>query len=215
MPRVPHPRFLVFLILLVCGALGTAMIWPPEQALVTSFDVAATVFILSCLPLMRGDTAKDARVRGARDDGGRILLLMVTFVSFACVLAATGLMFAGRGASSATSIVLSLVTLIVAWVFANLVFAFHYSHLYYDQISGKDRKGLDFPGTDEPGFSDFVYFSFVIGMTCQVSDACVSDKALRQTVTAHGVAAFFFNLGVLALAVNFSAGILSDASGAS
>ena len=138
MPDVPHPRFLVFLFLRLCGALGTTMICPPEQALVTSFYVAATVFILSCLPLMRGDTAKDARVRGARDDGGRILLLMVTFVSFACVLAATGLMFAGRGASSATSIVLSLVTLLVARVFANTVFAFHYSPPYFATIRGKD-----------------------------------------------------------------------------
>jgi len=215
MPRVPHPRFVVFLILLVCGVVGTAIVWPPERALVISFDFAAAVFILSSLPLMRDDSAEDARTRGARDDGGRVLLLIVTFVSFACVLAATGLMFAGRNASSATSIMLSLATLIVSWIFANLVFAFHYSHIYYDQIGGKDRKGLDFPGTDEPHFSDFVYFSFVIGMTCQVSDVCISDTALRQTVTAHAVAAFFFNLGVLALAVNFSAGFLSDASGAS
>ena len=45
-------------------------------------------------------------------------------------------------------------------------------------------------------------------MTCQVSDVTISDATLRKAATAHGLAAFFFNLGVLALAVNLTASVI-------
>ena len=39
-------------------------------------------------------------------------------------------------------------------------------------------------------------------MTAQVSDVAVKTGALRRTVLAHGVASFFYNTVILALAVN-------------
>jgi uncharacterized membrane protein len=50
-----------------------------------------------------------------------------------------------------------------------------------------------------------VYFSFVIGMTAQVSDVGITDKAIRRTVTAHGIVSFIFNTALLALMVNIAA----------
>jgi uncharacterized membrane protein len=50
-----------------------------------------------------------------------------------------------------------------------------------------------------------VYFSFVIGMTSQVSDVTVSSKQVRRTVAAHGVVSFMFNAALLALTVNIAA----------
>jgi len=67
------------------------------------------------------------------------------------------------------------------------------------------RSGLDFPGNEKPGYWDFAYFSFVIGMTSQVSDVAVTSKPIRQTVTAHGIVSFFFNATLLALMVNIAA----------
>ena len=65
---------------------------------------------------------------------------------------------------------------------------------------------MAFPGGDaEPDYWDFVYFSFVIGMTSQVSDVGVTSKAIRRTVTAHGIVAFVFNAALLALSVNLAA----------
>ena len=136
------------------------------------------------------------------------MLLIVTLATFASVLIATTLMISGQGRLGVADIAISIPTLILAWLFANLVFAFHYSHLFYDQDGGADRAGLNFPGTDAPGFADFCYFSFVIGMTCQVSDVTISDAMLRRAATLHGLAAFFFNLGVLALGVNITASVI-------
>ena len=39
-------------------------------------------------------------------------------------------------------------------------------------------------------------------MTAQVSDVQVSDRALRRLTLFHGIASFFFNTVILALAVN-------------
>ena len=40
---------------------------------------------------------------------------------------------------------------------------------------------------EDADYWDFVYFSFVIGMTAQVSDVGITDKTIRRTATAHGV----------------------------
>jgi uncharacterized membrane protein len=66
--------------------------------------------------------------------------------------------------------------------------------------------GLAFPGGEaEPDYWDFVYFSFVIGMTSQVSDVGITSKQIRRTVAAHGVISFVFNTALLALTVNIAA----------
>ena len=67
---------------------------------------------------------------------------------------------------------------------------------------------MRFPETQYPEFSDFFYFSFVIGMTFQVSDVEITLPRLRRIVTVHAILAFFFNLGVVALTINVLAGVL-------
>ena len=59
--------------------------------------------------------------------------------------------------------------------------------------------GLFFPDDDKPDYRDFLYFSLVIGMTCQVSDVPSPARSIRRMVAMHGVLSFFFNLVVLAL----------------
>ncbi|HEY3147090.1 MAG TPA: DUF1345 domain-containing protein, partial [Dongiaceae bacterium] len=66
----------------------------------------------------------------------------------------------------------------------------------------RDAGGLNFPGKGDPDAWDFLYFSFVIGMTAQVSDVAVERADLRRLVLFHGVASFFYNTVLLALAVN-------------
>jgi uncharacterized membrane protein len=57
--------------------------------------------------------------------------------------------------------------------------------------------GLSFPHDKKPDYLDFLYFSFVIGMTCQVSDVRIISRSLRRISLAHGIISFFFNTIIL------------------
>jgi uncharacterized membrane protein len=61
---------------------------------------------------------------------------------------------------------------------------------------------LSFPESNEPDYWDFVYFSFTLGMTFQTSDVAITTTAMRKPVTVQCLAAFIFNIGVLALSIN-------------
>ena len=93
-----------------------------------------------------------------------------------------------------------------SWSLMHTVFALHYAHIYYrkddDDVGAEDDGGLQFPGETEPGFMDFSYFSFVIGMTCQVSDVQVTSRRIRKLALIHGVLSFVFNTAILALSIN-------------
>jgi uncharacterized membrane protein len=106
---------------------------------------------------------------------------------------------------------IGVLTVFLSWTTLHIIYAVHYAHLFYDPAERKDagkiRGGLEFPETKEPDYWDFVYFSLVIGMTCQVSDVQVTARHMRHLVTAQGVIAFFYNTVIVALAVNIAAGL--------
>ncbi|NGX99441.1 MAG: DUF1345 domain-containing protein, partial [Candidatus Afipia apatlaquensis] len=95
-----------------------------------------------------------------------------------------------------------VVTIALSWAMIHTTFALHYAHDFYRSAKAG---GLSFPGGEDPDYWDFVYFSFVIGMTAQVSDVGVTDKIIRRTATVHGVVSFIFNTALVALMVNIAA----------
>jgi uncharacterized membrane protein len=100
-------------------------------------------------------------------------------------------------------------TLLVTWLFANLVYTLHYAHYYYatdpdagGPEGGGDLGGLDFPGTKVPDYKDFAYFAFTLGMTFQTSDVSIRARPLRHVALLHSFGAFVFNIGVIAFTIN-------------
>jgi uncharacterized membrane protein len=89
----------------------------------------------------------------------------------------------------------------------HLIFALHYAHEFYGGGLDDQIGGLIFPGDEDPDYWDFVYYSFVVAMTAQVSDVQITSKAIRRLTTAHGAVSFFFNVTVLALTVNIVSGL--------
>jgi uncharacterized membrane protein len=73
---------------------------------------------------------------------------------------------------------------------------------------GQRANGLRFPGDNRHDYWDFIYFSFVIGTTFQVSDVAVTNRWIRHSVSAHGVLSFFFNTAILALTANMAASMI-------
>lgn len=206
--NLPHPRFLAFMAVLVIATALATVRWPVEEALILGFDIAVALFIALAIPLWLDDDPARERERAARDDGGRLLLALTAAAVLAAILLALGRMVEGRSALTATDFAVVAGTLVLTWVFSNLVYAFHYAHLYYDQVDAGKQGGILFPVEDGPVFADFVYFAFVIGMTCQTADLDISSRRIRRVVTLHGLFAFFFNLGVLAMTINVLSGVL-------
>jgi uncharacterized membrane protein len=82
----------------------------------------------------------------------------------------------------------------------------HYAHIYYVEDGGKDSGGISIPGCDEPDYWDFVYFSFTLGMTFQTSDTQIESWRIRRISIGQCLAAFVFNIGVLAFSINVLGG---------
>lgn len=142
--------------------------------------------------------------RAEEEDEGAALVLMLTVIAAAASIVA---IFVELGAARGDkdnwlSPVLALSTVILSWVFIHTIFAFHYAHDFYGAAEGGPKGGLSFPNDKHPEYLDFIYFSFVIGMTFQVSDVQVTNKAVRRLVVTHGAVSFFYNLAVLSLMVN-------------
>ena len=110
--------------------------------------------------------------------------------------------------AGALSVTLALSTVVLSWFFIHVIFAFRYAHEFYGEAKDGHKGGLTFPADNLPEYWDFVYFSFVIGMTFQVSDVQVTSKTVRRLVVAHGVVSFFYNVAVLALMVNIGSEFL-------
>jgi uncharacterized membrane protein len=173
--------------------------------LVIGWDIGVTLYMVLVLSLMGRSHASHIRDHAAREDEGRFAMLVLTV---SAGLASLGAILAELGTSQGSSrtpmqLALALVTIVLSWGFIHTIFALHYAHEYYG--SGSKKSGLEFPGEDDPDYWDFAYFSFVIGMTCQVSDVAIVSKPIRRIVNGHGIVSFFFNTALLALTVNIAA----------
>jgi uncharacterized membrane protein len=149
-------------------------------------------------------------------DAGRTFIFVVVISAAVASLAAAGLLLGSTRTVSvgllAGHVVLVGATVALSWILVHTLFALRYAHAYYrgaaelarDKVAG----GLEFPGEKNPDYLDFAYFSFVIGMTCQVSDVQISDRSIRRLALIHGLIAFAFNTAILAIVVNIVAGVI-------
>ena len=196
----------------VLGAVVTAVLsavttWRPATRWLVGWDLGVGIYLLAAYYTMARADIASIRRRAAEQDEGQLLILVLTvgaaMISLAAIVALLG-KANGSGDSRQTSdLVLAGLTILLSWAFIHTIFALHYAHEFYDEdISG----GLAFPGGEpEPDYWDFVYFSFVIGMTSQVSDVGITNRQIRCTAAAHGVVSFVFNAALLALTVNIAA----------
>ena len=201
--KIAPSRFLLFLALLVVGYAAGLMMWPRPQAVMAAFDVAAAVFLLACAPLF-GREAEDMRQAARENDANRVILLALTVVLSMVILVTVAGELIGPHHPSPIEKLLIVATLVLAWTFANFVYALHYAHMFYtSDEGGKDMAGLNFPGDlKEPDYSDFGYFSFTLGVALQTSDVAITSPTIRRVVIGQCIAAFVYNLVVLALAVS-------------
>jgi uncharacterized membrane protein len=205
----PRLFFSAALGIVVTAALFALTAWRPVTNVLVGWDVAVALHLGLVFDVMARSQVREIRKRAAEQDEGRVAILVLTVAAGLASLAAilAELSAAGGGRQPAP-LVLAGVTILLSWALIHTIFALHYAHEFYGEDAGR-AGGMAFPGGDgQPDYWDFVYFSFVVGMTSQVSDVGVTSRQVRHTVTAHAIVSFIFNVALLALTINIAAGAL-------
>ena len=217
--KARHPNYLVRVAwihkrLIVSALLGiaAALVVPgaPITRALTGWDVGVLIYLVAAAVMMtRCGTVALMKGNAAEQDEGAIAILILTV---AAAVASLGAIFAELATLERDDpnyplhIALSIATVVLSWAFTHTIFALHYAHDFYG--TGIRKNGLKFPGDGQPDYWDFLYFSFVIGMTFQVSDVAVTNKWIRRLVVAHGALSFFFTTSILAMTVNIAANVI-------
>jgi uncharacterized membrane protein len=202
--RIAPWRFIMFVVMLLVLA-APAGLWLGSWwlGIIAAFDVAAVAFLTSCWSILEiGDPAEIERIARLNDANRRVLLVITAIVMAVLMIAVAAETVAGHPEPLTKWLI--VLTLILAWLFSNTVFALHYAHMAYIRPPA-GCAGFKFPGTPEPVYWDFVYFAFTCGMAFATSDVEVTDQRVRRVVAFHCLAAFAFNIGVLAFTVNLLA----------
>lgn len=142
---------------------------------------------------------------GQNTDEPAPIILAVTLAAAVIALVTLFEALNDTQSSGIADVAIGFAAVILGWFSIHTMFALHYAHLYWrpgEVRDGKPVGGLDFPGTERPSAYDFLYFSYIIGMTAQTSDVEITATDMRKINLLHSVVSFFFNTVLVAAAVN-------------
>jgi uncharacterized membrane protein len=178
------------------------------------WDAGIVCFLSFTWTAMLKATPETMRRHARQENIGRLVILGLITIAACASLLAIGFILHDKGTATELlflHLTLSLLTIVGSWLLVNTIFAFHYANLYYRQeqnLNECESEGLDFPSEIEPDYWDFLYFSFVIGMTNQVSDVQITSRLIRRLALLHSILSFFFNTTILAMTINIIAGVI-------
>jgi uncharacterized membrane protein len=210
--RPIHRLLIAFLFVLVTYLLVRKIIYDPLVMLMVLWDVfclsiltTAWIFFFLCPP---------AQIRqiASKEDGSRFFVFVIVLVSSLASMVTVLFLVLSKSSSPDRGlyIAVAIAGMLLSWIMVHTTFCFHYAYMYYgdDDIEpAMHAEGLEFPEEKSPDYLDFAYFSFVIGMTFQVSDVVITSHDIRRQVLMHGLLAFALNTFVVALTVNLIAGL--------
>jgi uncharacterized membrane protein len=189
----------------------------PALALVCWIGFALTVILLDWIIIFSSHPQEVRRIAKLQDSSLTFLFVFISAASIASLVAIIFLFKSTKGLSTAAKsehILLAVGAVIISWWMLHTVYTLRYAHLYYDtqtDIDGANKGigGLLFPGKEQPDYLDFVYFSFIVGMTFQVSDVNITSRRIRRVCIMHSLMSFAFNTAILALSINVVSGMIS------
>ena len=183
------------------------------QAVLVWISYAFTVLAFAWTTILNAHPLEIRQVTRLQDSSRIMIFIFVILAALVSLFAVMYLINSVKGASQSKiveHIILALLSISCAWFLVHTLFTLHYAHVYYcnDDYGSDVLGGLDFPGDDKPDYLDFAYFSFIIGMTSQVSDVQITSKPMRRLALVHGLLAFLFNALIIALTINTVSGLL-------
>ncbi|MFJ9812583.1 DUF1345 domain-containing protein [Streptomyces sp. NPDC101158] len=153
-------------------------------------------------PMEADTTQRDARREEFRPAAEELAIVSTAVCGLGAIVV---LLLVEKSALSQAAAATALLGVFMAWASLHLMYATRYAYMYYTPPEG----GIDFNTKDPPRYVDFLYFSYNLGMTYQVSDTNISSAAFRAVVLRHCLLSYVFGTSTLATAINLVVGIFT------
>ena len=132
--------------------------------------------------------------------------VIVIIAEFIAMIGVVTMLLLGKTAGNQLAAALAVVAVFMSWSGLHLMYAIRYAEYYYRGTEG----GIDFNAPQyNPSYRDFLYFSYNLGMTYQVSDTSVSEPRIRAIVLRHCLLSYIFGTVILATTVNLFVSFVS------
>jgi len=211
-----HERLLISLAVAVITFLLTLGHFKPSIPLILAWNgFALTAIVLDWLKILFAEARTTVRTAKLQDTGRTAIFFFVIAAAVASLFAVLFLLGSAKelhGRALSGHVLGAAGTVVCSWCLIHTIFALHYAYVYYQKcdadLDSEGGEGLQFPGDEPPNFLDFAYFSFVLGMTFQVSDVQITSSRIRALALVHGMLSFLFSTVILALAINVASGLI-------
>ncbi len=202
-------KLVICLVMAVLGSLALSRIhMEGTTRIMIAWDIFSLCMLVFAAIIWLTIHSRQIRIVASHEDPSRtavfFLVVMATVGSLLGILLLLGNK-SGWMLSKGMETFIYIAGVTLSWLLLHTTFTYRYAHLYYgDRGSGSKEfaGGLDIPGEKFPDYLDFAYFSFVIGMTFQVSDIQISSRRIRRLALVHGMLSFLFNTVIVALTIN-------------
>jgi uncharacterized membrane protein len=168
--------------------------------------IASSLYVTATLIMMYFSTKENIFDLSQKEDDGAPFILLITLFGAIISLGIIFMIMTNIKSlmipSTAMEIGLVLLTYISSWFLIHTAFALHYAHVYYKEYEQTKAPPLIFPATLKPVYFDFLYFSMVLGMTCQTADVNIASFKMRYLAMIQGWIAFIFNTTLLVMTIN-------------
>ncbi|MEU6287918.1 DUF1345 domain-containing protein [Streptomyces sp. NPDC005047] len=193
--------------LAVGAVVGVAVAVATGVVLGALAGIAATELVFTLagwITLWSMDASATRRNAGREDFRPHTDELVVVAVALCGLVAIVLLLLLGTSDAGRAGAAVALCGVFMAWATVHLMYATRYAYVYYAA-----HGGIDFNSDAPPSYRDFLYFSYNLGMTYQVSDTNVSSGAIRVIVLRHCLLSYIFGTSILATAINLVAGLVT------
>lgn len=153
----------------------------------------------------------EIRKNASIEDESRVVIFFIILVTLLASLVSVFLLITTRSENAIEKkwdVPVAFMGMVFSWFLLHTIFTVRYTHIYYgNHPKKKDTQmyGVEFPKLQDgfkPDFIDFAYFSFVLGMTFQVSDVQITSHRIRRLALVHGLISFGYNMIIVALTIS-------------
>ncbi|WP_058954950.1 DUF1345 domain-containing protein [Kocuria rhizophila] len=204
-PISAHVRLAAAVVIGVAAGAASALFLDGLLVVLVGACAVSLAYVVMAVSVLWPMSAERTGENSVREDFQPIVQeALVVALSLVNLLTIMVILVRGGAETRTTGAVLGLLGILLTWAMLHLMYGARYAHEYYKDPAG----GIDFNTQDAPRYVDFLYFSFNLGMTFQVSDNNVVTTGLRAIILRHCLLSYIFSTVILAATVNVVLGVL-------